>query len=297
MIINSSNLRMLTTGYRANFQAGLEGVAPMWGRFATEVPSTTAEELYPWLNQIPGMRKWIGERQVKNIQTSSYKLPNERWEDTVAVNADAIRDDSYGVYAPLMRMLGDAAARQPDELVFGMIGAGFTTRCFDGQFFFDADHPVIGANGVEQSVSNMQAGAGAPWYLLDTSKALKPFIFQNREKASLVARDNPDDPTVFDRNEFIYGATSRNAAGFGFWQTAFGSRAALNAVNFGAAFDAMTKFTKDHGAPLGIVPNILLVGPTNRAAGEAIVKKQNLAGGESNLDFGRCELVVAPWLG
>jgi phage major head subunit gpT-like protein len=297
MIINSANLRMLTTGYRANFLTGLAAVAPMWNRFATEVPSTTSEELYPWLNQIPGMKKWIGERQVNNVKADAYRLINEPWESTVSVERPKIEDDRYGIYAPLMSMLGDAAARQPDELVFSIVTRGFTTNCFDGQFFFDTDHPVIDANGSEVSVSNVQAGAAPPWFLLDTTKALKPFIFQNRQAPRFAAQDDPDSEATFRRNEFVYGADARNTAGFGFWQTAFGSRAALDAANFRAAYDAMTLFRKDYGAPLAITPNVLLVGPTNRAAAEVIVKKQNLAGGESNLDYQRVELVVAPWLG
>lgn len=297
MIINSANLRMLTTGYRANFQAGLAGVTPMWNRFATRVPSTTSEELYPWLSQIPGMRKWIGERQVRNVMANAYRIINEKWEDTVSVEGAKIADDRYGIYAPLMTMLGDAAARQPDELVFSTMLAGFSTNCFDGQFFFDTDHPVIDANGVTQSVSNVQTGAGAPWFLFDTTKALKPIIFQDRQAPRFAALDNPDDPNVFMKDEFIYGADSRNAAGFGFWQTAFGSRATLNTANFTSAYTAMTLFRKDFGEPLSITPNVLVVGPTNRAAAEQIVLKQNLAGGESNLDYKRVELVVAPWLG
>ncbi|TCR70517.1 Mu-like prophage major head subunit gpT family protein [Bosea sp. BK604] len=297
MIINSPNLRMLTTGYRANFQLGLAAVTSSWARFATEVPSTTSDELYPFLNQIPGMRKWIGERQLKNVSTGEYRLVNEDWEDTIKVTRNAIEDDRYGIYSPLMTMLGDAAARQPDELVFPTFARGFNTNCFDGQFFFDTDHPVLDADGSATSVSNMQAGGGPGWYLLDLTKAVKPIIFQNRRKPVFAAMDNPDDESVFMRKEFVYGADSRNTSGFAFWQTAFGSKAALDAPNFKAAFDAMSLFKKDYGAPLAITPNVLLVGPTNRSAGETIVKKANLAGGESNLDYGRVELVVAPWLG
>lgn len=296
MIINSGNLRTLTTGYRASFREGLAAVAPMWARFATEVPSTTSEELYPWLEQIPGMRKWIGERQVKNVRNQAYRLSNEDWESTVSVQRNAILDDRYGVYTPMMRMMGDAAARQPDEVIFAALATGFTTPCFDGQNFFDTDHPVLDANGSEISVSNMQAGAGPAWFLLDTTKVVKPLIFQNRQAPQFAAQDNPDDETVFNRKVFVYGSDARNTAGFGFWQTAFGSKAELSAANFTAAFDAMATFKKDYGAPLAITPNVLLVGPSNRAAGEAIVKKMNLAGGESNLDYGRAELVVCPWL-
>ncbi len=296
MIINGSNLAMLTTGYRANFQQGLTAVQSQWARFATEVPSTTAEELYPWLDKIPGMRKWAGDRQIKGVKAGGYKIFNQHWEDTVSVERTKIEDDTYGIFSPIFQMLGDAAARQPDELVFAGMKGGFSENCFDGQFFFDTDHPVLGADGTAASITNVQAGASAPWMLLDTSKALKPFIFQNRQKPRLAALDGPTDQNVFMRKEFIYGADSRNGFGFGFWQTAFGSKATLSAANFELAYDAMIALKGDYGVPLAIMPDVLVVSPANRAAAEQILLKQNLAGGESNVNFKRVELFVSPWL-
>ena len=37
--------------------------------------------------------------------------------------------------------MGRAAATHPDELVFETVANGFTEECFDGQPFFDTDHP------------------------------------------------------------------------------------------------------------------------------------------------------------
>lgn len=61
------------------------------------------------------------------------------------------------------------------------------------------------------------------WFLLCTSKMIKPFIFQNRRKATLVAKTDPADDNVFFDNEYIYGVDARCNAGFGLWQLAFGS--------------------------------------------------------------------------
>lgn len=296
MIINRANLAMLSTGFRANFQSGLSAYASQWGQYASLVPSTTAQELYPWLDKIPGMRKWIGERQIKNISAGAYTIKNDSYEDTVSVKRTDIEDDRYGIYTTPMTLLGDAAARQPDELVFSGIKTGFSTNCFDGQFFFDTDHPVLDANGTEVAVSNMQAGAGAPWFLLDTSKPLKPFIFQERQKPRFIGLDRETDERAFMRDEYVYGADARNAFGFGFWQTAFGSRATLNAANFEAAYDAMISFKGDFGVPLAIKPTVLVTGPANRGAAETILKKMNLVGGESNLNWDRVKLDVQPWL-
>ena len=61
------------------------------------------------------------------------------------------------------------------------------------------------------------------WFLLCTKRPVKPFIFQNRRKAQLVAKDRPSDDNVFMKKEFIYGVDARCNAGYGLWQLAFGS--------------------------------------------------------------------------
>ena len=61
------------------------------------------------------------------------------------------------------------------------------------------------------------------WYLLDTKKAVKPFIFQRRKSPVFVAKDQPDDDGVFMKKEFLFGVDSRDNAGYGLWQLAYGS--------------------------------------------------------------------------
>ena len=41
-----------------------------------------------------------------------------------------------------------------------------------------------------------------PWFLLDTSRALKPIIFQDRKSPELIAMTKIDDEAVFTRKEF-----------------------------------------------------------------------------------------------
>lgn len=51
------------------------------------------------------------------------------------------------------------------------------------------------------------------WYVADTTKAVKPFVYQLRRAAELVARQNPDDPRVFDEDVFTWGVSIRDAVG------------------------------------------------------------------------------------
>lgn len=295
MEISAGNLVMLYRAFNTAFQSGFTGVTPSWQKIATLVPSGTSQEDYGWLGDIKAMREWIGDRIINTIKQHSYSIKNKSWELTQGVDRDKIKDDQYGIYTPLFQMMGDSAAKHPDELIYALLALGFTTTCYDGQYFFDTDHPVL-VDGVETSVSNMQAGNANPWYLLDVTRPLKPMIFQQREKPKFVSMDKDTDTNVFMRKEHIYGIDCRDNAGFGFWQMAFGSKLELDAANFEAAYDAMTGFKKDNGQPLGIRPTLLVVGSTNASAGRKLLETQLHNGGDSNPNFHRVELFECPWL-
>lgn len=291
IIINQGNLANLFTGFKAHFNTGFRSSKPMWDRVATLVPSATKTEDYAWLGQFPKLREWIGDRQVKNLSAAKYSITNKPFEGTVAVNRDDIEDDQYGVYAPLFAEMGFGAAIHPDELVFDLLSKAFTTNCYDGQFMVDTDHPV-GA-GV---VSNHGGGAGSAWFLLDTRRPLKPLIYQKRKDYNLQVLQDEKDEAVFMRKEYRYGVDARCNVGFGFWQQIWGSKTALDATNFDAGVAAMMAFKSDEGRPLGIMPDLLVVGPGNRAAAKALIEAEQLASGASNTNFKAVELYVCPWL-
>lgn len=291
MIVNRDSLNAMYNGFKTAYNTAFSGVAPMWGKVATLVPSTTKVENYGWLGQFPKLREWVGDRQVKSIAASGYQIANKKYEAAIGVPRDDIDDDTYGVLTPLFASMGQAAAVHPDELVFALLAAGFATACFDGQYFFDSDHPV-GAG----TASNTGGGSGAGWYLLDTSRPLRPIIFQKRRDYALTALTDTQDEGVWMRDEYRYGVDARVNVGYGFWQMAYGSKQTLDATAFNAAVAAMMAFTSDEGRPLGINPNLLVVGPSNRAAGKTLIEAETLASGASNTNFKAVELYVCPWL-
>ncbi|MFX5298752.1 Mu-like prophage major head subunit gpT family protein [Acinetobacter baumannii] len=61
------------------------------------------------------------------------------------------------------------------------------------------------------------------WFLLDNTKPVKPFVYQVRKKPVFVSQTNMDSPSVFMEGVFFFGAEARGAAGYGFWQTIYGS--------------------------------------------------------------------------
>jgi phage major head subunit gpT-like protein len=298
-IITPALLTSLRTGFSKAFQDALTSTPTDWQNVATKVPSSHTSNTYGWLNQFPKLREWVGDRVAKDMAAQAYQVTNKLYESTVAVKRTDIEDDNVGVYTPLFAEMGRAAAAHPDELVFSLLAAGESTLCYDGQNFFDTDHPVypnVDGTGTATTVSNLQAGTEPAWYLLDCSRALKPLIFQERTAPELISMTQAQDESVFMRDEYRYGIRYRCNAGFGFWQLAYKSKATLDAANFNAAMAAMMGIAADGGRPMGVKPTHLLVPPTLRAAALTLIEAQTINNGESNPNYKAVEVIVSPWL-
>jgi len=292
MIINQANLTDLFKAYNAAFDQGFGMAKPQWQTVATEVPSGTSENHYAWLGQFPKMREWLGDRIVKSMSAYDYVLKNKKFESTVGVPRDNIDDDTYGVFSPLMKEMGFAAAMHPDEMLWPAVAAGISTLCYDGQYFFDTDHPVNGA-----LVANVDSGgAGNYWYLLDLSRPLRPFIVQKRRDYAFRAINNLNDDSVFMTDQYKYGVDARLNVGYGLWQQAYASNQTLNAANFDAAYQAMMAVQSDEGRPLGIRPTHLVVGSSNRSNALNTIEVDRLASGASNANYKTVDVVLTPYL-
>lgn len=296
MMINRASLQAAFTGFKTIFNNAFSAAESQFEKVAMVVPSSTSKETYAWLGLTTRFREWLGDRVVQNLMTHDYTIKNRSFENTVGVSRDDLEDDTIGVYTPLIASLGQDAKTHPDELIFALMAAGFDSLCFDGQYFFDDDHPVLDENGKAQSVSNLQAGASTPWFLLDVSKPIKPFIFQRRRDYQFVAMDKLDDEQVFTQKQFRYGVDCRVNAGFGLWQLAFASKAALDETNYAAARAAMMSLKGDNGKPLNIRPGLLVVPPALEATAKKLVLADTMANGATNIYKQSADVLVCPWL-
>ena len=297
MIINHSNMSDLFRGYKAAFNTGFRKAQTNWAQVSTSVPSATAEETYGWLGQYPNMREWVGDRVVRSIAAHRYTIVNKTWELTAAVPREAVEDDQYGVYTPWMEELGYSASTHQDELIFDLLLKGNENLCYDGQYFFDTDHPVG-----DDVVSNYVAGSGNPWFLLDTSRPLRPLIMQTRRGMEFTLFNNArSDEHVFMRNEFIYGVDGRMNAGYGYWQQAYGNYDELNDDSFNAGLTWMMSQRNEFGKPMGVRPTLLVCGPSNRKTALTLLESEWIVEPSGatyavNVNRGAVELLVTQWL-
>ena len=304
MIITAASLQALRTMVRGEYatQLALLIANALYTQLATVITSNTSSNTYGWLGDFPHIREWIGNRVVKDIKESAYALSNKLYESTLGVKRSDIEDDNLGIYKPLSRAQADEVVKFYNRMIAKLLSEGFTGLCYDGQPFFDKEHPVYekeDGTGTETPVSNIigsPSATGKPWYLVSLDGVLKPFILQQRTAPELDEINDPKNDTVFMKDQYLFGIRYRGNFGYGFWQQAVASKEALTAANYEAARLAMQSFTRDGGDPLGINPTHLVVSPQNESAARAIIEKENLAGGESNQNFNTAKLIVSPWL-
>lgn len=122
------------------YQSAFDQAPVWWNQLATEVPSTTRENRYPWMASLPRMREWIGERLLHNVALRSTSLVNKDWEDTLKIERNDVDDNNLGVYTPWVTALGVQARKWPDDMLVTLL-QNTTALAFDGQPFWNASHP------------------------------------------------------------------------------------------------------------------------------------------------------------
>lgn len=293
-------LTALTAQFRKEFQNGLASVEPSFSAVAMTIPSSTATNTYAWLGKFPKMREWVGSRQIGKMAKQAMSLENKKFEATVGVERTDIEDDQVGMYRPMMQAMGESAATLADDLVWGLLPKGKTTLCYDGQNFFDTDHPVFANNdgtGANTPAGNITTGTDndvPTWYVVDDTKTLKPLIFQERTAPEFETKFDPSkSDKVFMEDVYLYGSRRRCNAGFGLWQLAhMAEKTALNRANLAKIIAQMMTIKADGGYVLNVKPSLLVVPPQLEDAARELLEADKI-NGTTNTFKGRLKLHVS----
>jgi phage major head subunit gpT-like protein len=297
MIINADALARVYTAFSAVFNNAFQATSTWHEQVAMTVPATTRTMDYKFLLDFPTVREWIGDRQINSLDPKSFQVDTKDYEATIEIERNDMEDEQLGLYNPIIAAMAEEAKRHPERLIADLLKNGGTSLCYDGQAFFSAAHPVG-----SKTVSNLDGGSGTPWYLIDKTRAIKPFIFQMRRGVQLVRMDRPDDEHVFLHKKFRYGVDYRGATAFGLWQLAYCSTQELNATSYSSARTAMMSITNSDNRPLGIKPSLLIVPPALEGKAREILNSQFIIGSDtaggskSNIWQGSADLLVVPEL-
>jgi phage major head subunit gpT-like protein len=113
------------------------------GQIANPTPfaSDQESETYAWLSEVPKLREWLGGRQAVGLSESGFTIRNRKFESTIEIAVDWMRRDKTGQIRQRINELADADRAHWAELLTDLIIAAEDTVCYDGQYFFDSDHP------------------------------------------------------------------------------------------------------------------------------------------------------------
>lgn len=304
-LLDPTTGQILFTQFSAQYQAAYQAVPQIWDKFSTLMPSSTSSNLYHWIAQLPGMREWVGARQMHSAVLRNYTLTNREFEASIKLNKFLVADDQHGAFGVTVEAHAQSVARWRDERMAAAVEAAVSTECYDGQYFFDTDHPVSLDDSSLGTYSNKLAGAAydlandpigvwqaaselmatykgdsnkplglmanaimvppslrrwavqaakaelvpqtvknvlgtenvaaaavsniyigdfvvivnpylttAAAYVMCLDRAVKPFVWQERQSPTFTALVDPTLPNMFNAKEFIYGDEARGAEGY-----------------------------------------------------------------------------------
>jgi phage major head subunit gpT-like protein len=161
MDLTPANLRALRTTFSKDFRDAYGTTEVWYPKLSTTVRSSSTQNDYGWMADLPQVREWLGSRVVNNLITQSYTLKNKTYESTLGVPREAIEDDNLGIYSEVSAAHGEAFRKHPDVLHTVLLKDGESNLCFDGQNYFDTDHPVNGKDASLGTYSNYNASGKA----------------------------------------------------------------------------------------------------------------------------------------
>lgn len=285
-MINADILHILWKQLSKRFEEGFgAGEDKNVDSFVTTMPLGTATMRFDWLGDFHEMRKWVGPRIFKQLESKTYEAGYDEYEVSHRVKRRDIRDNTVGMYDMQAFEGGRGAALLKPRLVCEALDNGTTGLCYDGQPFFDDEHP-IGEDGDESLVSNYYDAGGAqaahPWYLADLSRGLKPIIALDREAPTYVSFQNLSDPSVFYNKEFLFGANASMGTAYGLWQQMIRCEADVTVDKLLALRLAMTEFRGDfkneagRRKKQGFNATHIIYGASNRDRIETILNNQQI---------------------
>ncbi|GAA6747752.1 Mu-like prophage major head subunit gpT family protein [Thermus brockianus] len=128
MILNRENLSALSRTLKALVFEAKEGYTPLWPKLALEVQSNGRANYYAWMENMPTMRLWEGERQVQNLTAETFAITNADWEATFAVSRTDAEDDQMDLIRITALQYARRWAEHDDLLIATSCARGSSRR-------------------------------------------------------------------------------------------------------------------------------------------------------------------------
>lgn len=149
------DLKALEAGLRATYLSGFASTDEPAMVLASEQTTNKPEEKHMVVSSTVKMTEWKDQRKSSNFSVFEEAAVPLDYQAMVEVMRNDVEDDQIGKYADFVSDLGRAGRRLWSDLVAEALLAGESLVTYDGQFFFDTDHPVNPADPGGATQSNL----------------------------------------------------------------------------------------------------------------------------------------------
>jgi phage major head subunit gpT-like protein len=187
-------------GLRALFRQTVIQATAEYAKLCEVLESDSDSESAHWLGAIGPYEDWTDELPIRDLARYKFTIQNKRMGKAIQVERTALRVDRLGLLKPKIVELAIRGAQVPDKLVLQkLLLSGFTSKCYDGQFFFDSDHEEE-ASGVQSNIP----GAGEAVF----SKANLELAIKKME----LIKDGTGEPLGVSPTHLVVGPELKIAA-------------------------------------------------------------------------------------
>lgn len=126
------------------------GENPRWSQglqIANDLPVRGNTAKAKMATRAYGVHEWVDERHKAKIRHYDHEVLVKRWANAITLKIDDLEDEdlNLGQYRTLIAEMGDDFVEHRHKLFVDLITSGFAGSlglAYDGQFFFDTDHPL-----------------------------------------------------------------------------------------------------------------------------------------------------------
>lgn len=239
------------------------------------------------LSGIGAGQEWVDKRIMHDVTEYGIKYEGKVYENSIKRKNTAVADSIVATASKVGAELAKDARQDSALRALNVLKANI--KGFDQESLFGT-HTYSAAAGAP-SFNNDIEGPNFPWYLLNDYSLIEA-TRTDENTTFAVNGGTPDSYLGFHEDKVAMGWRHRKIFAPAFWANSVRSCAPLTSANLRAAMNLQTKFKNDAGKRLGTKAKYLVVGTSNAAAAEALIKAALIDGGNTNLDLGRLQLVV-----
>lgn len=181
---------LLTQGLKALFMKEFNNIYTVaeWREIVTFIDSMTDTEVYPWLGDLPQVREWLGDRQARTLASGDFSIKNKKFESTIGVERDDIEDNKIGGVKLRIQDMARKMASYPEALVWSFISGAMNSAaapylCYDGQGFFDTDHPAPDGGSAQSNKLSLSLTSANLWTAI---QAMMMFRDMNNDPMGII---------------------------------------------------------------------------------------------------------------